>query len=95
MIARRCWASHGRSTRSGCVPKFEASGGAAGGSRRPGWTSVDAMDLLPLIAGEDGVIRGPAGEGRVVPVSRDDVADVLPAIVSEPGHEGTTDLPFG
>ncbi|WP_236757655.1 NAD(P)H-binding protein [Aeromicrobium sp. PE09-221] len=28
------------------------------------------LDLLPLFAGEDGVIRGPAGEGRVAAVAR-------------------------
>jgi len=48
------------------------------------------MDLLPLIAGEDGVIRGPAGEGRVAPVLRDDVADALLTMVTESGHEGAT-----
>jgi len=48
------------------------------------------MDLLPLIAGQDGVIRGPAGDGRVAPVLRDDVADALRAIVTEAGHEGMT-----
>jgi uncharacterized protein YbjT (DUF2867 family) len=48
------------------------------------------MDLLPLIAGQDGAIRGPAGDGRVAPVLRDDVADALRAIVTEAGHEGMT-----
>ncbi len=48
------------------------------------------LDLLPFIPGADGVIRGPAGTGRVAPVLRDDVADVLLAIVTEPGHEGAT-----
>ncbi len=48
------------------------------------------MDLLPLIAGQDGVIRGPAGHGRVAPVLRDDVADALRAIVTEARHEGMT-----
>jgi len=48
------------------------------------------MDLLPLIAGQDGVIRGPAVDGRVAPVLRDDVADALRAIVTEAGHEGMT-----
>jgi len=48
------------------------------------------MDLLPLIAGEDGVIRGSAGDGRVAPVLRDDVADALRVMVTGSGHEGAT-----
>lgn len=48
------------------------------------------MDLLPLIAGEDGVIRGPADDGRVAPVLRDDVADALCALMTQEGHEGRT-----
>ena len=47
-------------------------------------------DLAPLLAGEDGVIRGPAGDGRLAPVLRDDVADALLAMLTEPGHEGMT-----
>lgn len=34
------------------------------------------LDLIPLFAGDDGVIRGPAGEGRVAAVARHDVAAV-------------------
>ena len=34
------------------------------------------LDFLPLLAGPDGVIRGPAGDGRVSAVATDDVADV-------------------
>jgi NAD(P)H dehydrogenase (quinone) len=48
------------------------------------------MDLVPLLAGEDGVIRGPAGDGRLAPVLRDDVADALLAMLTGPGHEGMT-----
>jgi uncharacterized protein YbjT (DUF2867 family) len=48
------------------------------------------MDLIPLLAGEDGVIRGPAGDGRLAPVLRDDVADALAALMTETGHEGMT-----
>ena len=36
------------------------------------------MDILPQMA-VDGVIRGPAGDGRFSPVSRDDIADVAAA----------------
>ena len=39
------------------------------------------QDMLPLMAGADGVIRGPAGEGRVGAVSRDDVADAAAAVL--------------
>ena len=47
-------------------------------------------DFLPLLSGEDGVIRGPAGDGRFAPVLRDDVADVLVNVLVQPGHEGVT-----
>lgn len=39
------------------------------------------QDMLPLMAGADGVIRGPAGIGRVGAVSRDDVADAAVAVL--------------
>ncbi len=39
------------------------------------------LDMLPLIAGDDGVIRGPAGDGRVAAVARDNVADVAVAVL--------------
>ncbi len=42
------------------------------------------LDLLPGWIGEDGTIRGPAGEGRVAWVSRDDVADVAAAVLRAP-----------
>ncbi|SNT65140.1 Uncharacterized conserved protein YbjT, contains NAD(P)-binding and DUF2867 domains [Asanoa hainanensis] len=46
------------------------------------------LDFLPDLA-VDGVIRGPAGEGRVAAVARDDVADVAVAVLGEPGrHAG-------
>ena len=48
------------------------------------------MDLLPVLGGKEGVIRGPAGDGRVAPVLRDDVADAITAMLTEPGHDGTT-----
>jgi NAD(P)H dehydrogenase (quinone) len=46
------------------------------------------LDYVPFFAGEDGVIRGPAGDGRIAPVARDDVADVATVALSSPGHEG-------
>ncbi|WCB95611.1 Quinone oxidoreductase 2 [Baekduia alba] len=49
-------------------------------------------DFVPALVGEDGVIRGPAGEGRVAWVARDDVADVATAVLlAEDGsHDGET-----
>lgn len=48
------------------------------------------LDLLPHIADEEGVIRGPAGTGTVAWVSREDVAQVAVSVLVEPGHEGQT-----
>ncbi|HEY8450784.1 MAG: NAD(P)H-binding protein [Micromonosporaceae bacterium] len=48
------------------------------------------QDLLPTFAGRDGVIRGPAGNGRFAPVARDDVADVAVAVLRGDGHAGRT-----
>ncbi|WP_026129612.1 SDR family oxidoreductase [Nocardiopsis prasina] len=42
------------------------------------------LDLLPRWVDEEGVVRGPAGEGRVAWVSRDDVADVAAAVLTDP-----------
>lgn len=48
-------------------------------------------DLLPFFADEQGVIRGPAGQGRVAAVARADVADVAVTVLREPGsHAGAT-----
>jgi uncharacterized protein YbjT (DUF2867 family) len=43
------------------------------------------LDFLPEMAGEDGVIRGPAGNGLVAAVSREDVAVSAAAVLAEPG----------
>jgi NAD(P)H dehydrogenase (quinone) len=49
------------------------------------------LDFLPLLAGEDGVIRGPAGDGLVSAVSREDVARSAVTILRDPAlHVGTT-----
>lgn len=49
------------------------------------------LDLLPYFADEDGLIRGPAGEGRVAAVARADVAAVAAEVLRTPDqHEGTT-----
>ena len=50
------------------------------------------LDFLPLLAGEDGTIRGPAGEGRVAAVAQDDIADVAVAVLGDPtAHAGRTE----
>ena len=43
-------------------------------------------DFLPMMAGEDGVIRGPAGDGRVAAVAREDVARVAYAVLRQPAE---------
>jgi NAD(P)H dehydrogenase (quinone) len=46
-------------------------------------------DVFPLFAGEEGVIRGPAGDGRVSAVARADVARVAAQVLRDPGaHAG-------
>ncbi|MET7615797.1 SDR family oxidoreductase [Streptomyces sp. NPDC005408] len=45
---------------------------------------------LPAMAGADGVIRGPAGDGRVGAVAHDDIADVAAAVLLGDGHDGAT-----
>ena len=49
------------------------------------------LDFLPLMVGADGVIRGPAGDGRVAAVTRDDIADAAAAVLLEGDrHDGQT-----
>jgi NAD(P)H dehydrogenase (quinone) len=48
------------------------------------------LDYVPLFVGADGVIRGPAGDGRVAAVARDDIADVAVAVLLGDGHDGRT-----
>jgi uncharacterized protein YbjT (DUF2867 family) len=49
------------------------------------------LDFLPLLTGEDGVIRGPAGDGVVSAVSREDIARCAVAVLRDPAlHVGTT-----
>ena len=42
------------------------------------------MDMMELFAGDDGVIRGPAGDGRCSLVSRADVAATAVAVLLDP-----------
>jgi uncharacterized protein YbjT (DUF2867 family) len=50
------------------------------------------IDFVPLLVGPDGVIRGPAADGRVAVVARDDIADVAVAVLlgDGGGHDGRT-----
>jgi len=41
-------------------------------------------DFLPLMVGEDGVLRGPAGDGRAAVVAQDDIADAAVAVLRDP-----------
>jgi NAD(P)H dehydrogenase (quinone) len=49
------------------------------------------LDYVPALVGPDGVIRGPADEGRVGAVAREDVAEVAVAfLLGEGQHDGRT-----
>ncbi|WP_328995658.1 SDR family oxidoreductase [Kribbella sp. NBC_01245] len=48
------------------------------------------LDFLPAMVGEDDVIRGPAGDGRVGAVARADVAEAAARVLTSDGHEGRT-----
>jgi len=49
------------------------------------------LDFLPRMLGEDGVIRGPAGDGVFSAVSRDDIAASATQVLASPGaHVGVT-----
>jgi NAD(P)H dehydrogenase (quinone) len=48
------------------------------------------LDFLPFMVGADGVIRGPAGEGRLGAVARDDLADVAVEALTDAGYAGQT-----
>ncbi len=50
------------------------------------------LDFVPGFVGSDDVIRGPAGDGRVAAVARDDVAAVAASVLlsAESAHSGAT-----
>jgi NAD(P)H dehydrogenase (quinone) len=48
------------------------------------------LDFMPRFAGADGVIRGPADEGHLAPVARDDLADVAVEVLLGRRHDGET-----
>jgi uncharacterized protein YbjT (DUF2867 family) len=48
-------------------------------------------DFLPNMVGEDGVIRGPGGDGRAALVAQDDIAEAAVAVLREPAaHANAT-----
>jgi uncharacterized protein YbjT (DUF2867 family) len=59
----------------------------------PAWTFLrDNLyaDFMPVLADAEGVIRGPAGDGRLAAVARDDVAAAAVAVLLRPEqHERT------
>ncbi|WP_085476916.1 SDR family oxidoreductase [Rathayibacter oskolensis] len=49
------------------------------------------LDFVPEMLGDDGAIRGPAGDGRAALVAREDVARSAAAILRDPAlHRGAT-----
>jgi len=48
------------------------------------------LDSVPRWFSSDGVIRGPAGNGTIAWVSRDDLADVAVAVLTTSGHDGAS-----
>jgi len=48
------------------------------------------MDYIPFMVSPDGLIKGPAGDGRLAAVLRDDIADAAAAVLTSDVHEGRT-----
>jgi uncharacterized protein YbjT (DUF2867 family) len=48
------------------------------------------LDFVPYFTSAEGVMAGPAGDGRVAWVARDDIADVATAVLTQDGHAGQT-----
>lgn len=47
-------------------------------------------DIVPYLVAEGGVIRGPAGTGKVAMVTRDDVAASAAVVITDPSYDGKT-----
>jgi NAD(P)H dehydrogenase (quinone) len=63
----------------------------AAGVRHTVLRAAPFLEVLRWAVGEDGVIRAPAGAGRLAPVARDDVADVAAAVLlGGADHDGAT-----
>ena len=48
------------------------------------------LDFLPFLATPEGVIEGPAGDGRAAVVARADVAAAVAVLLTTDGHDGRT-----
>jgi NAD(P)H dehydrogenase (quinone) len=48
------------------------------------------LDYISLWADADGIIRGPAEDGRIAYVAREDLAEVAAVVLSTDGHDGQT-----
>lgn len=78
----------------GATFTFARDHGATEQAVRDAGISLTAMrnslyaDVAPFFVGPDGVIRAPAGHGRVAWVARADVARLAAVLLTEPGHEG-------
>jgi NAD(P)H dehydrogenase (quinone) len=48
------------------------------------------LDKFPGWFSQEGIIRGPAGNGTIAWVSRDDLADVAVAVLTTHGHDGAS-----
>ena len=44
------------------------------------------LDVLPYFPDDEGVLRGPAGDGRTGAVARDDIADAAVGVLTDPGR---------
>ncbi len=44
------------------------------------------LEFMDQIVGDDGVIRGPAGDGRAAVVSHDDIARAAVAVLLDPAR---------
>jgi NAD(P)H dehydrogenase (quinone) len=48
------------------------------------------LDFVPRMVSDDGVIAGPAGDGRLAAVARDDIAAVAAELLTSEGHDGAS-----
>ncbi|WP_020668305.1 SDR family oxidoreductase [Amycolatopsis nigrescens] len=48
------------------------------------------LAALPAMTGKDGVLRGPAGDGRLAAVAHEDIADAATAVLLGQGHDNVT-----
>ncbi len=48
------------------------------------------LDVIPLMTSPEGAIAGPAGDGVVACVAREDIADVAAAVLTSDAHDGRT-----